>query len=266
MAENVEEPLNQLLRDFLESDPLYRSIRIAGGFVRGRGWPPRISHYCSIDRAEKTFHGVDWEEVESGRNYLAYKCGDCEEEEIYFLVRGFDRGDAGEAFVEKIGQFPAWSIEPSKAMKRFLGPEASSLYKKALVCLSQSYGLGALAYLRRVVEDSARDILLLIAEIRENEGVGEEEVKSLRQTSEGKDVEKILKTASELFPDYLKPGNENPMAAIYAAASIGIHREDENECTRKAKAIIKSLEYAIPVMSRQIQAQRDYLDAMGGLP
>jgi hypothetical protein len=265
MSDRTEE-LQQSLRTFLEHDPLYRDISIPSGFVKGDHWPSRITYYCQLDRADKTFH-QRWEyaRLEAGISNIHFKCGDCETQELLFIVRAFDKGDASVGFAEKIGQYPPWRIAPSADITRFLGDQTDDLYRKALVSLSQGYGLGALAYLRRVVEDSARALVNLLAAFTEQEGGPPKAVTELRTLAEGKEIETMLKRAADLFPSHLRPGNTNPLATIYDAASIAIHREDDSTCAKKANAIVKALEYVIPTMSRQIKGKTDYLEAIEDL-
>lgn len=251
------------MRDFIETDPLYRPIRVSGGFIADRRWPHKVTYWCPVDRAEKTFVTTSYSDVSQGIRFLQYKCADCEEHHLHFIIRGFLRGgDASQAFVEKIGQHPPLRIQPSAEMRNFLGEEHTDLYKKALVSLSQGYGLGALAYMRRVVEDKAREILELVSSLLEAEGADAEEVERIAIIAGGRVAQDILNEAATIFPDHLRPGGENPMAAIYDSASVAIHGLDESECVSRAKVIVKSMEYAIPVIMRQLEARRDYLESL----
>lgn len=260
-----EEILKATLRDFLEKEPLYHPVRIPAGFKNSYYWPANISYWCRTDKSEKTFKNFNTRQVKAVAQEHTYTCTDCGREEMDIFTVGYIRGDASQGWVEKIGQYPPYRIEPSRNMKRFLKRDDEDLYKKALICLSQSYGLGALAYLRRVVENQAREFLLLLAEIRQQEGASDDDLKKLRELAESKDVESMLKKALEIYPNYLRPGGENPMAVIYGVARGGIHRGSEEGCVNKAKEIRTALEYAVPAIARQVKDKRDYLDAMKGL-
>jgi len=56
--------------------------------------------------------------------------------------------------LSKLGQWPAQSIDPPKKAK-LLGKQTEEFYKKGLTSFQHGFGLGALAYFRRVVEDAA---------------------------------------------------------------------------------------------------------------
>ena len=61
-------------------------------------------------------------------------------------------------YMEKIGQYPGWNIEMDKELEKMLG-EHTKYYKRGLICESQSYGIGAYAYFRRITEDIIDELL-----------------------------------------------------------------------------------------------------------
>jgi hypothetical protein len=54
-------------------------------------------------------------------------------------------------FVQKVGQFPPWSIRVDRNAEQILGQHVE-IYKRGLTCESQGYGIGAFSYYRRIVE------------------------------------------------------------------------------------------------------------------
>jgi hypothetical protein len=79
----------------------------------------------------------------------------------------FDKDSEGD-YVMKVGQAPSWDITPDRALEKMLGTR-SDYYRKALVCESQSYGIGAFAYYRRIVEEIIDALLLDITDLVEND-------------------------------------------------------------------------------------------------
>src|SRR5579872_5958077 len=77
-------------------------------------------------------------------------------------------------FIRKVGQWPAIVRSPGKEVYNYISPEDRELYGKALDNLAFSYGIGAYAYLRRIVEN---EIKRLIKDISEIEYEGAEKVK-----------------------------------------------------------------------------------------
>lgn len=144
------------------------------------------------------------ENLTTGFDSLQYTCTECEQAEAHFHVSAWSVGEPDNelGYVEKIGQYLPFDIETPKDMLKFLGTSETQ-YKKGLISLSQGFGIGALAYMRRVVEDKARDILLLLAATREAEGAPATDVEEMRKLAEGRQVEPILKRAAEVLPEHL---------------------------------------------------------------
>lgn len=69
-------------------------------------------------------------------------------------------------WMRKVGQLPPWAPPPSdKPFEKLLSGSELSLYQKGLISESQSYGIGAYAYYRRIVEDTIDTLLESIAEL-----------------------------------------------------------------------------------------------------
>ena len=68
----------------------------------------------------------------------------------------------------KIGQNPPLTIHPAKQLR--LDGEDLDLYKKALISRNFSHGIGALSYLRRVVENRMNALLELVIEAAASSG------------------------------------------------------------------------------------------------
>ena len=265
------EGLQERLRKFLEDDPLYRRLEIPGGISGYDKWPERVTIWCPIDKGPNPFRRqsgdyTGWPLVLTGFKLLEFTCGECDQFGAHYFVLGSDEGEDDDAvgYVQKIGQYPPFDISVPKNMHSFLG-ESEPLYKNGLINLSVGFGIGALAYMRRIVEDKVRDILLLLADIQEAEGAAAGDVKETRDLAEGRQVDPILKRAAELLPGSLRPGGENPLDRIYDSASSGIHAGTEDEAVSKAMAIKVALEYVVPRLQQQIEGKQAYLDAMGKL-
>lgn len=267
-----EEELQNRLRKFLEDDPLYRALEIPGGITGYDEWPRRVTVWCSVDSGPRPFRRMDQSSyssdmVDLGFSTLEFKCGECDEFVSQYYLLGSNQGEDDDqvGYIRKIGQYPPFDIQTPSNMRKFLGT-SEPIYKNALISLSVGFGIGALAYMRRVVENKARDILLLLAAIQEAEGASADDVKAVRKLAEGRLVEPILKRAAELLPDHLKlKGKKNPIELIYDNASGEIHAGTEDDAIDKAMAIRVALEYVMPPLQRQIEGRQEYLDAMSKL-
>src|SRR6185312_5329500 len=70
--------------------------------------------------------------------------------------------------VVKVGQYPEPSVKISKALSNNLGKDASELYRKALICRNNGFGLAAVGYMRRVVEDKTNELIEIAATLAES--------------------------------------------------------------------------------------------------
>ncbi len=104
-----------------------------------------------------------------------------------------------EGWVRKVGQLPMWLPEISKELEEELG-EDSELYKKALRNMNEGYGIGACAYLRRLLEKYINPLLQLLHDTKQDQGAGEEELLEILRAIDGKDFTTKSKFAAEIAP------------------------------------------------------------------
>jgi hypothetical protein len=142
----------------------------------------------------------------------------------------------------KFGQWPAQSIEPSREVAKELTGPVLDIFKKGLTSLSHGFGLGALAYFRRVVEDSSTELIGLFADKAATEGDKEAE-QAIRSAMQNRQMEDRLKIAADALPATLRPGGANPLAVLYAHYSRGIHGLSDDECLEIARQLHFALEY-----------------------
>ncbi len=78
----------------------------------------------------------------------------------------------------KIGQFPEPSVDLPNGLEKNLGKEAAKFYRRALICRNAEFGLGAVAYTRRVVEDKTNELIELAAQYAESYDMDEATLKA----------------------------------------------------------------------------------------
>lgn len=133
--------------------------------------------------------------------------------------------------VVKYGQFPPPSDRISNQLGRRLGDEHQAFYETAIRLRNHGAGIGAMAYLRRVVEDTARELVAIVADEagREGDKVDSEEI---RRVSEGRDIGAMIDLAKRVLPTRLlaDAGAHNPLERLHRLASVGIHGRTDEEC------------------------------------
>jgi len=274
-------------KEFLEKYPLYREFKIkceedyyyCDELLRELP-KPAINMFCKACNSDQTFNMTNdyYELEEKGRDAYAagtvirahYQCSSCRNKGKYFFIRflnkAFERQEEGEKkissclYAKKVGQEPPWSIETDEALEKLLG-EHTDYYKKGLVCESQSYGIGAYAYFRRITEDIIDSLLYSIADLIEpNEK--EKYKEALEKTKETKRTEDKINLIKDLLPLSLKPSGMNPLKTLHSALSVGIHSKTDEECMEQAEIIKNVLVFLVNHVLKTKEDKKKFTDNM----
>jgi len=278
------------VKNFLEKYPLYRKLEIdiqpvqrSSYGVRGTTLEklpkPAINMPCDICQSIQTFNMENnyWDDddlpyASSGplgvTFRLKYRCAGCKEKLILFYVefggtaQKTKRGEENViCWIRKVGQNPSWDINIDKKLESILG-EFADLYKNGLVCESQSYGIGAYAYYRRIVENIIDSLLDSVVELIEREQEKEKFLKALEKTKSAKNAEDKIRLVKDLLPASLLPEGLNPLNVIYTALSEGLHDKSDEECLELAEEIKKSLLFLVNLILAQKEAKKEFTESM----
>lgn len=281
-------------KKFLEQYPLYRKVDFDiskpffhnygghSGTLIGELPKPSINMSCPICTSTQTFNMInDYEVLEQrhpkshnqtpvGKNFeLDYTCMGCKQYHYYFYIdfgvqiKKDKEGNEvwSNGWIRKIGQKPQESIDIDPQLERILGDNVE-IYKKGLICESQSYGIGAYSYYRRVIENI---IAFLLEEIRNLIPDGEEKDKyiaALDTTKKEKVATIRLELVKEVLPRSLYFNGENPLNLLYETASVGIHEMDDDECLEYAEAIRACLTSLIKEIEAHKKSSKEYSDGI----
>jgi hypothetical protein len=199
---------------------------------------------------------------------LDYQCNNCETARFYVLLAIHSRrhlpvGPLTIA-VEKVGQWPKMEVRAPKLLEQALGTHVS-VYRRALTSRHQGYGIGAVAYLRRIVEETIDTLLDLVAEVLKLESGNEGQVARLEEAKKGKVFDEKVKLAGDALPAHLRPGGINPFGTLHDLLSSGIHRLSEERALAVADAVIESLGYLFTELDVHVRARRAFVEKMKGL-
>jgi len=271
---NPEIELNAIVSELLVDYPLYRKINIPEKLQSPWEWNNiKIKSYCENDSTEQTF-GVklpkelenyysrqpgnkivypnDHFDKDENLNFALHirgKCSYCNKFRIDFMVNIFKEKKEGELFARKIGAFPPKEIKPEKDILSYLLPEHQEYYKKALMNLSQGYGIGAFAYFRRITEDIIKKV---IKDVINLELEGNEKVKKAWEDYQKNHVmSSLLDSINPYLPNAILDIGDNPLRLLYETASLGIHELNEDECLDKAQLIDVLLQFVISKMNEE---------------
>jgi hypothetical protein len=144
-----------------------------------------------------------------------------------------DGPNGGIQWARKVGQFPPWQLEVEKDLGKALGENSLGFYEKGRACENEGFGVGALAYFRRIVEDLVRT--MLAAKEARLAGTEQDAFKAAadRVRSEWSGSEAIDLVKDDLPPE-ARPGGANPLGILYADLSEGLHTKTEEDCAALA--------------------------------
>jgi hypothetical protein len=232
MQNLTNEQLLAKLREILEKWPLYRDFMYLGAdhqyFL-----PAVISLYCPTYRKDQW-----WQRQAAGGNDktgygdAVYQCRNCNFENIRFY---FDwHGTSGQPHLgylfRKVGQYPPLEERIPPELEKQIAGEDLEFYKRALRCRNFNFGIAALAYLRRVVENRMNDLLDLIAEAARHANYATEDLSQLEKVKASRVFDDKVSYAALILPPGLKPGGANPIDLLHDLASEGIHHLSDAEC------------------------------------
>lgn len=243
---------------------------------------PRCKKERPFDRMAGTgFHGTafhqepgvsveqgsdDEPRMPSGSVYsFSFRCTGCNASVFQCWVEADPQyWQQGKMRIRKVGQAPPWEISPSAELRDAFGQDIG-LYKSALVCVSQSYGMAACAYLRRVLENRAVSLLEDLRDARRTEGASDGDLRDIEGALRERATEGRLRLANDALPDPVKIAGGNPLTVIYDRLSEALHRRSEQECTAVAEEVSKLLEHLVTRLRAERLGRRERREYEEGL-
>jgi flagellin-specific chaperone FliS len=275
-----EEITAQQFKSFLEESPLYSKLKVnfSSDFDEPESFDisdyvNAISRECSVCGTKREFKPLvpqvkvrirgekksDYVLEVSGRttevNGIRFKCQLCKENLVLFLIEI----NRIEGWIRKVGQVPSFDISVPKEIAKELGQDAE-LYKRARMCMSQSHGIGACAYLRRLIENQINPWLQLLYELKEYENADQEELKKIDDAIKAKNFSQKTEIAYQFAPKYLTVKGINPLQQIHKFLSSGLHGLDEDTCTKIAVELSALVEYVVSQLNRENRSKREFLE------
>jgi hypothetical protein len=186
--------------------------------------------------------------------------------QVHFLIRAFadklwqNRKEGLNIILQKVGQYPAYDISPEKEVQKYITEEDLLLYKKALTNLSISYGIGAFAYFRRVIENEIKRIVKDLS-LLEFDGV--EKLKEAHLLYEqNHQMGPLIEAIKPYLPKSMFINGENPLNTLYQQFSAGIHALPEEECLERAEQINILLPFVIKKVNDEKYQVKEVAEAM----
>jgi len=209
--------------------------------------------------------------MREGFHWVAYICGLCGREQLIVCYRNSDMKKAPHpeipelnidvvGRIQKIGQYPPLSISLPRALEKNLGAEATQLYKKAQINRNEGYGLGAVIYIRRVVEDKTEELIEVVAQLAEAHSVGADVIKKIRAAKETRTAyDQKLQIAATVIPASLIVDGVNPLAVLYDLVSAGLHDLTEEQCIAIADKTRTVFEFTFTHLRAEREKRKDFV-------
>jgi hypothetical protein len=254
--------------EFIEKAPLYTQVQ-----MKDFRPPDSITRICERCNKETTWLiGDQIDGVGSAGNTrldfkaAAYACGLCRHSNlvvIYELLNWSEvPGSQGKLYqhkaVRKIGQVPPDDVDVPPELVGRLGSTAAH-YKKALISRNSNYGIGAMAYLRRVVDEKTDELIDVMADLARTYEAGDEEIQKLLAAKAQGRYDQKLQVAAELIPSALRPGGVNPLGQLYKHTSIGLHGKTDDECIAIFDDVRADFEYVFRNLHNQAEERSEFI-------
>lgn len=166
-------------------------------------------------------------------------------------------------FVEKVGAFPEIAIIPNKLITNYFDRESNKWYYKGINAIDKNFGIGALAYFRRIIE---KELIHIVESIKTLPDSHTAEIqKLLDKHNENPKISTIYDNIFEHLPHSLKVLGNNPIKLLYNQTSEGLHSLPEEQCLEKADKILKLLEFVIRKINEERSEIKDLKDIVNGL-
>ncbi|WP_204346675.1 hypothetical protein [Psychroserpens algicola] len=271
------------LGEFLSNKPIYSKIKLESGFSSANKFDKStFQYFCEIDESIETFELIVYHGYMPFRDHLntggqkhwknkddffsltqQYKgiCKRCNKYHIDFLLNTY--ADEEGLHLRKVGQYPPFEITPEKYLLNYFIKEDKENYKKALLLLSQSFGIGAFSYLRRIVEN---EIIRIIEDLSNLDFPESNQIKDLLETySKNHQMANLIEGINDYLPNTLKSIGNNPIKVLYSQLSGGIHSFSEDECLEKAQLIDTLLKFVIRKINEENSEIKIAREAMNKL-
>jgi hypothetical protein len=264
---------NKEIKKFLEETPLYKWTKFKKPKAnRSSLWINEIDAFCDTCETVRPFQdlrnrgggfGMTFEALSTGTSFLTFTCVSCRKDNHEYLVEQVISDD--EIKIQKYGQLPRKKLGTDKSLQKFFSDDIGN-YEKAVVCLSNGYGIAAFAYLRRIIEANVQKLIILLTEDIKSTDSNPGMLAALDELArKGTSMTEKITFANKALPEYLKPNGLNPLGQLYKVLSEGVHELSDEDCLEKANNVQDCLKYLINELSSRKVNRDQFSGKVGSL-
>ena len=234
---------------------------------------PDLELFCTECNGQRNFvremypYTIGDPEIEIDYPYaylLDYLCSNCKSELKYFALKIDQIGETENADVLKFGEYPSRINNlPTKLISIF-GSEKDLLIK-GKNCENQGFGIGAMTYYRRIVENQKTKLLDFIIKTLEKIGGYDQVIIKTEQAKKEIQFTKSIELIKDILPLELFIEGHNPLTLLHSAMSKGVHNLADEECLEIASSIRIVLSEMVSRMKEIISDKESLKAALNNL-
>jgi len=264
--------LEAKLTEILQTWPLYREFKYSGASLQHL--PDEIKYFCDQCDKEQTWRQPTLrpqrQADRAGFQQRMFRCLNCKAQMLYFAYEWSNKTEQRDGksvpyfLFRKYGQVPMLEEKISHELEEALkGTDDLKFYKKALRLRNFDNAIGAMAYMRRVIESHMGEMLEILNEEARSKGLqplSKEEIAALKFSQK-------VERAKELFPAIIKPENyPNPFEQLYKLTSDALHNLSEDESILLFDQCRTVFEYVFSELRPHLKKKKKFLEDLQKLP
>jgi hypothetical protein len=186
-------------------------------------------------------------------------CRNCNGSYVVIYFRWETRG--AETCFEKVGRYPKPEINPPRELAKALGGHLD-FYRRGMTLRHHGYGLGALVYFRRIVENTTDALLDLIENLIGGLDGEAERMAAIKNAKGAQRFEDKVKIAADALPAHLRMGGRNPLLILFRLLSDHIHSRTDEEAIEVVDGINSILGYLFTELKTHTEKREEYVTAL----
>jgi len=263
--------IRERLAWFVTNAPLYHVVKVPMIWAPQRQayqiLPDTVTMQCDSDKCP--IEPTNWDRKPGGfekvgtLDDIQYECRNCKESSVTLYFHFFQSHGA-ETHFEKVGRHPKFEVRPPKELGKALGMHRD-LYIKGMTSRHHGFGLGALVYFRRVVEETTGELLDLMETTVKEMGGDEAALTTIKEAKLKIAFDDKVKVAAKALPSHIRPGGVNPLDTLHDLLSDGIHAKTDEEAIGIVDGIESVLEYLFTELKAHTEERKTFTERINQL-
>jgi hypothetical protein len=166
--------------------------------------------------------------------FLYFQCRHCRTTRKTYAVR-LTRFEKNIFTARKFGEIPNFGPPLPSRLINLFQPDAE-LLKRGFSAEILGFGVAAIIYYRRVVENQRNRLIDALIEVGKAEGMDAAKIQQLEMAKQSKQFSRSLEELQGAIPDSIKILDQNPIALLHQVFSEAVHQLPDEECLHLASA------------------------------